>query len=328
VPPGIAAAIGRAVPVLRGLRHADGTLARFHGGGRGITGRLDRLLAEDRRALPSAERLAMGCARLASGRTTVVMDAAPPPYGAASGVAHASALAFELTSGRRPVIVSCGPGRSFGADWGRAGRATPSQSVLCLDGYSSARLDLDTLGAEPLSDGPTHVPVDWARALNEVTVQAAHDGYVESHGLTHVRKLTLMLDGRAVAGEDLLIAVEPEDQKRLDRVRAALGGPVVTFDIRFHLHPDVEVRTAPDEDGVRLGLKSGEDWALRADGDVTLAVEDSVYLEHGRLRPRATKQVVLSGRAMEYATRVRWMLAKSETTGNATRDLASDVADP
>ena len=84
--------------------------------------------------------VAMGFARLQGGRTTLIADAAAPPAGRASAEAHASTLAFELTSGRRPIVVSCGSGRSFGPDWRRAGRATPSHSTLCLDGISSSRL--------------------------------------------------------------------------------------------------------------------------------------------------------------------------------------------
>ena len=39
------AAMERIAPTLRALRHADGGLARFHGGGRGAEGRLDQALA-------------------------------------------------------------------------------------------------------------------------------------------------------------------------------------------------------------------------------------------------------------------------------------------
>jgi hypothetical protein len=73
-----------------------------------------------------------------------------------------------------------------------------------------------------------------------------------------------------------------------------------------------------------MALKSGEVWVLRQDGNAVLSVEPSVYLENGRLKPRATKQVVLSGRALAYATRVRWSLAKAQDTPEAVRDLATD----
>ena len=82
----------------------------------------------------------MGFARLSGGRTTVIVDAASPPGGAAGGLAHASTNAFELTSGRRPLIVSCGSGAPFGPDWRLAGRATASHSTLAVEGFSSSRL--------------------------------------------------------------------------------------------------------------------------------------------------------------------------------------------
>ena len=44
-PAALQAAIQRIAPTLRVLRHADGGLARFHGGGRGLEGRLDQALA-------------------------------------------------------------------------------------------------------------------------------------------------------------------------------------------------------------------------------------------------------------------------------------------
>ena len=52
-----------------------------------------------------------------------------------------------------------------------------------------------------------------------------------------------------------------------------------------------------------------------------LALEPSVYLEKGRLKVRATKQVVLTSRALDYATRIRWTLAKAHETPDAIRDL-------
>ncbi|MDZ7907899.1 MAG: heparinase II/III family protein [Gemmobacter sp.] len=145
-------AIARIAPTLRALRHADGGLARFHGGGRGLEGRLDQALAAsgvNRRA--AGCRAGDGLCPAAGGRTTVIVDAARPARRARPRAsAHASTLAFELTSGRRPMIVNCGSGAPFGADWHRASRATQSHSTLSLDGYSSSRFAQD--GREVLED--------------------------------------------------------------------------------------------------------------------------------------------------------------------------------
>src|SRR5690606_14633371 len=155
-----------------------------------------------------AHGLAMGYARPAAGRTPIIGDAAPPPKGRASANAHASTLAMELTSGRRPVVVNCGSGASFGPDWRRAGRATPSHSTLCIHGFSSSRLGtagvLPTSAKGEFTDTPDQV---WAQPEDDSAghrLMTGHNGYAATHGLTHVRQLMLSIDGRALAGEDTL----------------------------------------------------------------------------------------------------------------------------
>ncbi|MCB2140404.1 MAG: heparinase, partial [Rhodobacteraceae bacterium] len=66
VPAALRGAIERIAPTLRALRHADGGLARFHGGGRGAEGRLDQALAAAGGRAITAHGLAMGYARLAA----------------------------------------------------------------------------------------------------------------------------------------------------------------------------------------------------------------------------------------------------------------------
>lgn len=318
-------AITRAATTLRALRHADGALARFHGGGAGQAGLLDHALAASRTrpgVLPSG--LAMGYARLAAGRTTLILDAAAPPTGAASANAHAGTLALEMTSGRRPVIVNCGSGAGFGEDWRRAGRATPSHSVLALEGVSSSRL-----GAEGAAQGDLLVTVP-----REVTAQRKpmhtgtqlilrHDGYRPSHGLIHTRNLALDRDGRSLSGEDMLATETEADRTRLD---AALTGaerleglPAV---LRFHLHPEVDAALDMGGAAASLALRSGEVWVFRHDGRATLTLEPSVHLEPGRLKPRPTRQLVLRGRVTEGRLRIGWTLEKAQDTPQAVRDMA------
>lgn len=320
------AGIERIAPTLRSLRHADGGLARFHGGGRGLEGWLDHALAASHVKRAQPDGLAMGFARLSGGRTSVVVDAAAPPRGEASFNAHASTLAFELTSGRRPLIVNCGSGASFGLAWRRAGRATPSHSALCLGGFSSARLSGPDRysGHEALIDGPDYVPVEMSHAPDGVRFQGGHDGYVPSHGLTHARTLELTHDGRGLAGEDMLLAMEDVEKRRFDAALDASSLKGLRFDIRFHLHPDVDATIDLGGAAVSMALRSGEIWVFRHDGTQELRLEPGVYLETTRLKPRAAEQIVLSGVAYSYATRVRWSLSKAQETAIGVRDLSMD----
>lgn len=324
--PSLLKSIEAIAPVLRALRHSDGGLARFHGGGRGLEGRLDRALATSGVKATSHDGLAMGFSRIAHGRTSVIVDAAPPPPVEASANAHASTLAMEVTSGRRPLIVNCGSGATFGQNWRRAGRATPSHSTLGIEGYSSSRLGEARGGrrAELLVDAPGDVRFERIEVEGGTRLVVGHDGYVASHGLTHVRTLHLGFDGRALRGEDALIAMSSTDRRCFDFAfdKSRLKG--IPFTIRFHLHPEVDPRVDMNGNAVSLALKSGEIWIFRASNTAMLALESSVYLEKSRLSPRATKQIVLSGRAMEYATRVSWSLSKAQETPTAIRDFAMD----
>lgn len=326
VPAAHAAAIERIAPTLRTLRHSDGGLARFHGGGRGLEGRLDHALAASHVALRKSDGLAMGFARLAARRTSVIVDASAPPSGKASNYGHASTLAFELTSGRRPLIVNCGSGETFGVEWRRAGRATPSHTTLCIEGHSSARLapPHKTTGHEQLIEAPDDVPLELSELAEGSRLQGGHNGYAAQFGLTHARTLDLSFDGRALSGEDMLVALEDPDRRRFDKICKAHAEGSIGFDIRLHLHPDVDAALDLGGAAVSMALKSGEIWVFRHDGACQLRLEPSVYLEKTRLKPRAAMQIVLSGRAMQYATRVRWTLSKAQETAVAVRDLNRD----
>ncbi len=323
VPAAVTDAIARIVPVLRGLRHADGGLARFHGGGRGAQGALDAALAAAGVKTPAMAPTAMGFARLTAGRSTLIVDAAAPPTGAASRDAHASTLGFELTSGRRPLIVNCGSGARFGDDWRRASRATPSHSTLGLDGVSSSHLG--RMAEEWLTEVPSLVRAEVSADSGGPRLELSHNGYQPTHGLTHARLLQMSRDGRILTGEDLLTTLSPQDETQFDRVFDQSLRAGVRFAIRFHLHPDVTCTPKADGSLVSLGLKSGEIWVFQHDGAAQLTISPSVYLENGQLKPHAAQQVVLSGSALSYATRVRWSLAKADDTPLAVRDLAFEA---
>ena len=326
VPIALRDAMARIAPTLRALRHADGALARFHGGGRGLDGWLDQALAAVGTIEQPDRTLHMGYGRLASGRTTVIMDVAPPPGGAYAAQAHASTLAMEVTSGRRPLIVNCGSGVSFGPDWRRAGRATPSHSTLSIEGRSSSLLEVGRHGAEIMTNGPKEVQSEITALRDGHRLATAHDGYRVSHGLTHVRTVELTSDGRAIAGEDLLTILDEKDEPVFDRALDAETLQGIPWSIRFHLHPEVEAAVDLGGAAVSLTQKSGEIWVFRQDGAQEMGLQPSVYLENGRLRPRAAQQVVLSGRSLSYATRIRWSLSKAQDTPIALRDVDDPTA--
>ncbi len=318
VPQAVSAAITRIAPALRSLRHTDGELARFHGGDKGAEGRLDQALAAAGVRAGATPAIAMGYARLHGGRTSVIVDASAPPAGRAARTAHASTCAFELCSGRRALVVNCGSGVAFGADWRRAGRATASHSVLGMEGVSSSRLGP---GGEAL-DYRAQVTASRLTVGTEGTdLYLAHDGWLSSHGLTASRSLTLAHDGRRLSGVDTLTALTAEARRRFEDIMTTTAMAGGRFAIRFHLHPEVDAALDMGGAAVSMALRSGEIWIFRFSGQAELGLEASAYLETGRLNPRPSTQIVLRGEVRGFETRIGWTLAKAKDTPLAIRDL-------
>ncbi len=327
VPDPLTAAMARVAPCLRALKHADGGLARFHGGGRGMEGRLEHAMAAANVPVRPHSPGAMGFARLEGGRTTVIVDAAAPPSGLAAHRAHASALAFELTSNRRPLIVNSGSGLPFGPEWEKAGRATNSHSTLSIDGTSSARFGRASRpedGGASLVDGPKLVTHHRTDERDASSLLLSHDGYVATHGLTHVRTLELGHDGRVVLGEDTLAMLEPAHRAVFDALLSAGKMRGISYALRFHLHPEVDASLDMNGGAVSIALPSGELWVFRFDGPGRMALEPSVYLEKGRMAPRPCQQIVVRAAILDETSQINWTLAKAQDTPLAIRDIGRD----
>ncbi|MYH60077.1 MAG: heparinase [Boseongicola sp. SB0675_bin_26] len=308
------AAVTAVAPVLRSLRHVDGSLARFHGGGPGTVDKLDWALANAgaKGAAARRQQLTMGYARVAHGRTTMIVDVAPP---AATANAHASTLAFELTSGLHPLVVNCGSGEGLGKSWRMVARTTSSHSTLDVEGYSSSRFAASSGAIADSAGRIVHAPANVTLERNDYNdgtcIVAGHDGYRGRCGLNHWRRLQVDPQGSKVNGEDVLLAASDDGRKRFDALLSAQRLEGVPFNIRFHLHPDVEVEADEEGRDVSMWLKNGETWRFRCRGEVELSLEPSDFLESTSSSSRATIQIVLSGFAMEYSTRVGWILAKA-----------------
>lgn len=308
------AALERIAPTLRVLRLGDGRLVRFHGGGFGTEGQLDQALAESGIRAQAMMETRMGYARLASGRTTVVLDAASPAAGAASARAHASTLGFEMSSGRMPIIANTGPGRYFSDSWGTRARETPAHSTLSIHGLSSSSFWApgfagDTFG-ERLSRRPKKVTVDRANDVSGVWVLATHDGYGHEFGLTHERRMFLSPNGRDFRGEDTLYPKGPKAVRTLNAKRDRLAEHL-RFTLHFHLHPDVEASLDMSGHAVSLKLKSEEIWVFRQTGG-TLALDEATYLDQERFTPRKCTQIIVHGVVEEDRAQITWALTRAQ----------------
>ncbi len=316
VDPEILRALERMAPTLRALRLGDGGLVRFHGGGAGQAERLDQALADAGIRLPARPEGAMGYTRLVSGTTQLVMDTAPLPPVRAAEQAHAGTLAFEMSSGQLPVFVNMGRSYGYSDAVREACRATPAHNTVCLNKTSSARFAAEGFVGHTFGRKLVHAPklVTVLTDENEIgkAVRTTHDGYVRGYGLTHFRQISILQGGAEVQGEDNMKAETSFDRAQFIKMATGKKRHIVPFDIHFHLHPDVSPVLDMNGTAVSLTLRNGEIWVFRANVGV-LALRRSAYMERGRLRPRATKQIVVSWRAVNYEGLVNWSLTRHHT---------------
>ena len=280
-------AIARLAPSLRTFRHGDGGLALFNGSVEEERGPIDLALSRTAAGSETAPFDApyMGFRRVEGRHSTLIADTGAPST--TGRWAHAGTLSFEMSAGRERLIVNCGGWRGGNAEWREALRGTAAHSTLVVDDTNSATLGED--GA--ISDGPTTVKVERRDQDGATWIDSSHDGYLDTLGLIHKRRLYAGHEGADVRGEDTLSHI----RRRRQRGRE--------FALRFHLHPEVTCAMTEDRRAVLLRLPSGAIWQMRGAG-ASISIDESVYAGDGVTR-RRTSQVALTG-PIEDSTTVKW----------------------
>lgn len=331
---GFAPMVAEAAPILRMLRHGDGGLGLFHGGREEGAERVNRVLVESGDTSPPPGMSPQsGYMRLGAGRTAVLMDVGSTPAGREARRVHAGPLAVEVSIGRRRLITNCGSGVHLDAAWEIGCRSSVAHSTLTLADHPPGRFaGSATAKLRRLIAGPRALECEREDDEEGVWALAAHDGYAAKYGLIHYRRLFLSPDGHDLRGEDTLTLVKG-GKKTLERARAKRKSPDGPhFDLRFHLHPDVEADLT--DKGVDLTLPSGEVWRMMQSGG-EVEIEESVYLPRAA-GPRATKQIVVHGVMEDEGGRLRWALRRLDETdvrdfgpdGGATEETDDGIGPP
>ena len=291
------------VPPLLALTHGDGSLGSWQGGWAIGADQIARLVeASGVRTRPLRDVRQWGYQRAVAQKTVLQFDAAPPPLARHARAGCASTLAFELSHAGQRLVVNCGGGAAAGglipARLEQALRATAAHSTLVLDDVNSTAVLINGR----IGSGVSEVEVDrrtlaGERGAGATRLEASHDGYAGRYGLTHRRILILRDDGTELRGEDVLLPTKGKG-----------GRGKVSFAIRFHLGPGIEVGQSPDGQGVGLALPDGSYWQFRAGGG-DVAIEESLWADaHGR--PVGIQQIVVQGLISRGGGNFAWVFKK------------------
>ena len=294
MPEALQATIEEMAGVLCLFRHGDGGLAVFNNSNEDEDWRINMVLQRaGGRARSLRQAPASGFQRLQAGRLVAVVDAGAPPPAGYDRQAHAGTASLEVSVGRQRLIVNCG---AFAGDraWRQAQRMTAAHSTVGVGDQSSSYPfpDRGLRGHRP------RVVVEREDLDGACLLTMVHDGYYESLGVTHRRRIYLAPSGDDLRGEDRLT-----------------GPGETTFTARFHLHPSVSASRLQSGDTILLRLPDGVGWKFRAAG-VAAGLEDSVYLgREGEIR--RSQQIVLSGRLKDGESVVKWGLSRQASKPKA-----------
>ncbi|MCB1559192.1 MAG: heparinase II/III family protein [Alphaproteobacteria bacterium] len=291
VPKILQSAIERMGPALRFFCYPDRKLGLHHGGQEGEIHEIDSVLSQIRGSKRPMKGSSLGrFERVMIGRAFLMMDNSSCPVSPYDTFWHSSPLSFEFMYGRDRIFTHCG-GHPTHDDWQQILRHTAAHNALVLDGRPVHSMRPDRTIDGHFAD----IVCERTENKQACLLDASHDGYLASHGVTHRRRLFLTDSGHDFRGEDSLTSVVERD-----------GGYKVA--LRFHLHPKVQVSGVHDEQDVVLTLPSGSSWRFYGVG-AKLSIEDSLYLGSG-LKPQKTRQLVLTTQMTGGEIVVKWALQR------------------
>jgi len=297
----------RMAAMLSFFQQLDGGVVAANGGGDGATG-LVRAALRPHGGVNSRFSFARLSAyqRVLANDLNVYIDAGSGPDRPHGSRAHAGALALSVDDGPERLITSCGANPDLDPEFREAARRTAAHSVMSLNGEDSAVFTPDPVTGVRAPDGPAQLAVRRMEEGDQHLLEGQHAGWRVRHGLIYRRRLYVAMNGNRITGEDSL-------SRPMSEAPPQFPGGLIPFEIRFHLHPAVQVADGPDEKSVYLGLPQRQHvWRFKS--ETLLSIEDSRYW--GGNVAQKSRQLVIRGVAdpgadgLKAPNRVRWALSK------------------
>ncbi len=299
-------------PAIRTLRMGDGNLAEFHGGCSSTAKRIDQIITDSgARATFTADEI-MGYSRVEKGASVLIVDTGKIPDIESYARSFDCSLALEFSSGDHPIFKSQGTGHDLSEPQIHASQAATGFTVASLQPIFSEKAKQRKTWAVALDPDMDVAYLRSDKLLDATSIiTASQTGYQADYGLIYERKLELISHGYALSGTDRFYCGGESNRNRFDKSILDQEGQSIPFVAVFHIAPDVEAALDLGGTAVSLQLPNNEMWIFKASGG-KLALKDSLYFTSERIRPRATKQIVVTSHVVNYEGEINWLLTRLE----------------
>ena len=195
---------------------------------------------------------------LKNNKISLIMDIGPSPEKKFSKDYQCGALSFEIISNNKKLICNSGYFQKIKHKLNDISKSTANHSALIIDNHSSCKINKSKMEIE---NELKILNKNFVIEKNYWSISASHDGYNKRYGVIHERQIEFFSENNKFVGQDKLLKKKNFKSS--------------TFEIRFHLEPNVKIMKTQDGKSILIDIEN-EGWKFTAQG-YTIDIETGLY---------------------------------------------------
>ena len=195
---------------------------------------------------------------LKNNKISLIMDIGSSPEKKFSKDYQCGALSFEIISNNKKLICNSGYFQKIKHKLNDISKSTANHSALIIDNHSSCKINKSKMEIE---NELKILNKNFVIEKNYWSISASHDGYNKRYGIIHERQIEFFPENNKFVGQDKLLKKKNFKSS--------------TFEIRFHLEPNVKIMKTQDGKSILIDIEN-EGWKFTAQG-YTIDIETGLY---------------------------------------------------
>ena len=195
---------------------------------------------------------------LKNNKISLIMDIGSSPEKKFSKDYQCGALSFEIISNNKKLICNSGYFQKIKHKLNDISKSTANHSALIIDNHSSCKINKSKMEIE---NELKILNKNFVIEKNYWSISASHDGYNKRYGVIHERQIEFFPENNKFVGQDKLLKKKNFKSS--------------TFEIRFHLEPNVKIMKTQDGKSILIDIEN-EGWKFTAQG-YTIDIETGLY---------------------------------------------------
>ena len=233
-----------------------------------------------------------GYAVLKNKNYILAMDIGSSPTKKFSNNYQSGALSFEFVYKGKKLICNCGYFQDYKNKLNLVSKSTAAHSTLVIDNHSSCSFGNND-NYKRIENGLKINDKNIVSEQNYWSVKASHNGYLKKFGIIHERSLKFYSGDNKLIGKDKIFSKEGLVQR--------------SFDIRFHMMPNVKITKTLDTKTVLIEIENSG-WKFSTDCE-TINIESGIYFGNKNLTIE-NQNICISGEIKNIEHEIKWEFVK------------------